>query len=151
MTRVAWWFLIISSLLNCKASVNAATCEQGKGPKITLVEITNHYTDVLQGLDVALDKYNSQSNSVYRFVFLPSSIDARYALQGGNHFCVSVQIAPSTCRNTPENASKRIETCPVNFTDLTVATQIKWCEFHIFSRPWLGRLDILKSDCQPTQ
>lgn len=122
-------------------------CEEG-GQIINLGEINNHFTDLLQGLDLVLDQFNDEKGALFKFVFLPGSIDARRTVKDGNKFCVRVQIAPSSCRNTVENMSKRIDKCPVNFSDQNAIEQTLWCDIEMLSRPWLNNIQIKKRVCQ---
>ena len=122
-------------------------CEE-HGQVINLDEINNHFTDLLQGLDLVLDQFNVEKGVLFKFVFLPGSIDARRIVKDGNKFCVRVQIAPSSWRNTVENMSKRIDKCPVNFSDQKAIDQTLWCDIEMLSRPWLNNIQIQKRVCQ---
>lgn len=139
-------FIVVLFLI-LKCSPIASLCEEG-AQKLGLDEIENHFTDLLQGLDLALDVFNDEKGAVFKFVFLPATIDATRTVTDGNKFCVRVQIAPSSCRNTVENLSKRIDKCPVNFSDQSVVGQAMWCDIKILSRPWLNNIQIQKRICQ---
>ena len=118
-------------------------CEES-GQIINLDETNNHFTDLLQRLDLVLDQFNDEKDALFKFVFLPGSIDARRTVKDGNKFC----LAPSSCRNTVENMSKRIDKCPVNFSDQNAINQTLWCDIEMLSRPWLNNIQIQKRVCQ---
>lgn len=139
-------FLVLLSLV-LRFTPTVSLCEEG-GQRINLDEINNHFTDLLQGLDLVLDQFNDEKGALFKFVFLPASIDARRTVTDGNKFCVRVQIAPSSCRNTVENMSKRIDKCPVNFRDQNAIDQTLWCDIEMLSRPWLNNIQIQKRVCQ---
>ena len=140
-------FLVLLSLA-FRFTPTVSFCEEG-GQVINLDEINNHFTDLLQGLDLVLDQFNDENGALFKFVFLPGSIDARRTVKGGNKFCVRVQIAPSSCRNTVENMSKRFDECPVNFSDQSAIDQTLWCDIEMLSRPWLNNIQIQKRVCHP--
>ena len=139
-------FLVFISLV-LKFTPTISFCEE-EGQIINLDEINNHFTDLLQGLDRMLDQFNDEKGALFKFVFLPGSIDARRTVKGGNKFYVRVQIAPSSCRNTVENMSNRIDKCPVDFSDQNAVDQTLWCEIEMLSRPWLNNIQIQKRACQ---
>ena len=139
--------LVLLSLV-LKFTPTVSFCEED-GQIINLGEINNHFIDLLQGLDLVLDQFNDERGALFKFVFLPGSIDARRTVKDGNKFCVRVQIVPSTCRNTVENMSKRIDKCPVNFSDQNAIDQTLWCDIEMLSRPWLNNIQIQKRVCQP--
>lgn len=139
-------FLFALSLV-LRFTRTASLCEEG-GQRLSLEEIDNHFTDLLQGLDLALDEFNDEKGALFKFVFLPATIDATRTVLEGNKFCVRVQIVPSSCRNTVENLSKRIDKCPVNFNDENAIGQTMWCNIQMLSRPWLNNIQIQKRICQ---
>ena len=138
--------LVLLSLV-LRFTPTVSFCEEG-GQVINLDEINNRFTDLLQGLDLVLDQFNDENRALFKFVFLPGSIDARRTVKNGNKFCVRVQIVPSTCRNTVENMSKRIDKCPVNFRNQSAIDQTLWCYIEMLSRPWLNNIQIQERVCQ---
>lgn len=141
------FLLILALVLNLRLNPAISLCEEG-GQSLDLNEINNHFTDLLQGLDLALDQFNDERSALFKFVFLPATIDATRTVTEGNKFCVRVQIAPSSCRNTVENLSKRIDKCPVNFSNQSVINEAMWCDIEMLSRPWLNNIQIEKRVCQ---
>ena len=77
-------FLVLLSLI-LRFTPTVSFCEEG-GRRIDLDEINNHFTDLLQGLDLALDQFNDEKGALFKFVFLPASVDARRTVTDGNKF-----------------------------------------------------------------
>lgn len=133
----------LSLVVKCSA---VESCEEA-GQRLGHDDIDNRFTDLLHGLDLALNEFNDENGALFKFVFLPATIDATRTVAGGNKFCVRVEIAPSSCRNTVENLNKRIDKCPVNFSDQNAIGQTLWCHIEILSRPWLSNIQVQKRDC----
>lgn len=144
MEHTAFWVLLALVL---RFTPTVSFCEEG-GQIINLDEINNHFTDLLQALDLVLDQFNDEKGALLKYVFLPGSVDARRTVKDGNKFRVRVQIVPSSCRNTVENMSKRIDKCPVNFSDQNAIDQTLWCDIEMLSGPWLNNIQIQKRVCQ---
>lgn len=105
MEHTAFWVLLALVL---RFTPTVSFCEEG-GQIINLDEINNHFTDLLQGLDLVLDQFNDEKGALFKYVFLPGSIDARRTVKDGNSFA----SASKSCRLLAET---RWRICPKGST-----------------------------------
>ena len=101
------------------------------------------YSDLLGFVDEAVAEENDKMNSIFRYVWLPESIEASSQVVQGVLYHVHVDIAPSTCRKSKEDRLKvRVDYCTVDEELSSELTQ--HCEFEIWSRVWMKAPDKLK-------
>ncbi|GFR70199.1 cathepsin F [Elysia marginata] len=76
-------------------------------------EASSEATDVQKAANWALEHINTMSNSMYRHVLVRVSNVKRQVING-YRYRFQLTMAPSECRNAPENTNKGVEDCPLN-------------------------------------
>lgn len=133
--------------------VSNAAVIPGGITKIEKLDLLKH-KELLEGLNQAVRVENArQPNMPFKLVYLPYTLDASSQVVQGTLYRASVKLAPSKCRNVLNDTREGIEACGVDFLNPDVLQQEKFCEFEIWSRPWLAgkeRLMIQKAECKPS-
>ena len=121
--------------------------------KIEQHDLCRH-KELLEGLNKVVRLENAkQPRPVFKFVYLPYTLEATSQVVQGSIYRASVKLAPSKCRNDLNETREGIEACGLDFLNPSVLQQEKSCTFEIWSRPWLAepeRLLVQKAECKPS-
>lgn len=121
--------------------------------KIEQHDLCRH-RELLEGLNKGVRLENTrQPRPVFKFVYLPYTLEASSQVVQGTIYRASVKLAPSKCRNDLNETREGIEACGLDFLNPSILQQEKSCTFEIWSRPWLTepeRLLVQKAECKPS-